>query len=198
MCQPISRGWWRERPTRSAARPLGRRDRDRRSWRCGPEWIARRASALTLLRRPIFLVPLVVLLVLSAAAGWSVWRSGRAGARLGLATLRCRKSSGSSDREEYDAAYRLAQQALTVVPDDPHLRQMYLNSTVLATITSDPPDSSVEMKGYLTFRTRRGYSLGQHAAHGCSHSISGCCGYASSKDGYQSVEASLSGRRIAV
>ena len=151
-------------------------------------------SALTLLRRPIFLVPLVVLLVLSAAAGWSVWRSAaRARWARNVAMPEIQRLS---DREEYDAAYRLAQQALTVVPDDPHLRQMYFNSTVLATITSDPPDSSVEMKGYLTSNAPW-YSLGRTPLTDVRIPF-GMLRVRMSKDGYQSVEASLSGRRIAV
>ena len=149
-------------------------------------------SALTLLRRPALLVPLVVVLGLSAAGGWWVWRSAsRARWARNVAMPEIQRLS---DREEYDAAYRLAQRALTVVPDDPHLLQMYFNSTVLATITSDPPDSSVEMKGYLT-PDAPWYSLGRTPLKDVRIPY-GMLRVRMSKDGYQSVEAAPFGRRI--
>jgi predicted Ser/Thr protein kinase len=111
---------------------------------------ARHASSSTdirrVLRRPAVGVALLILLVAAAAAAWW-WRS---------ATVRVRWARSVAipevlrlvDHDEYDEAYRLLQEALAVLPDDPVLKQKLVDITFLTSITSDPPGAEVAMKGY--------------------------------------------------
>jgi eukaryotic-like serine/threonine-protein kinase len=53
------------------------------------------------------------------------------------------------DRDDYDGAYRLAREALGVLPDDPRLKQIWTNITFPLTIESNPPGADVSIRGYL-------------------------------------------------
>jgi hypothetical protein len=53
------------------------------------------------------------------------------------------------ERDDYDGAYRLAREAIAVLPDDEQLKQIWINTTYPATIQTDPPGADFAMKGYL-------------------------------------------------
>ena len=52
------------------------------------------------------------------------------------------------ETQDFDAAYRLASRALTIAPDDPQVRQHWINIAGPAQIRSEPPGAEVFMKGY--------------------------------------------------
>ena len=79
---------------------------------------------------------------------------------------RCRRPrfSGSSNRGDYAEAFLLARQALDVVPDDPHLRQLWLDVSVPAVVTTDPAGADVAFA--RTERPTAWFSLGRTPLNG--------------------------------
>ena len=55
-----------------------------------------------------------------------------------------------ADNGDYDAAYRLARQALEIIPDDPQLKQLWANVAEDASPKSDPPGADIAVRGYLS------------------------------------------------
>ena len=71
------------------------------------------------------------------------WRvSARANA-MGAHRRRARRFNGSRVRGDYAEAFLLARQALDLVPDDPQLRQLWLNASIPAAMTTDPSGADV-------------------------------------------------------
>jgi eukaryotic-like serine/threonine-protein kinase len=53
-----------------------------------------------------------------------------------------------ADQADYDGAYRLAREAMAVLPDDPQLKQIWIDATFEVTIETNPPGADVALKGY--------------------------------------------------
>jgi eukaryotic-like serine/threonine-protein kinase len=53
-----------------------------------------------------------------------------------------------ADVDDNDGAFRLLQEALTVLPDDPSLKLLLPNISLPVTITTDPPGAEVAFRGY--------------------------------------------------
>jgi hypothetical protein len=100
-----------------------------------------------LFRRRSVVVP-VVLVLTAAAIGGGWWWKTNARARWArtVATAEIQRLAGVDD---YDAAFRLAREALSVLPDDPQLKQQWFNVTFLTTIDSTPQGADVSAKGYV-------------------------------------------------
>jgi dienelactone hydrolase len=100
-----------------------------------------------LVRRPAIVIPAAAALLLIAAGGAWRWQST---SRLRWArTVAIPEIQASMDRAEYDGAYRLARQAMALLPDDVHLAQMWLDLTGGASVDTSPPGADVSVKGYL-------------------------------------------------
>ena len=60
------------------------------------------------------------------------------------------RSSGSSNHGDYVEAFLLARQALDILPDDPHLYQLWLDVSIPAVVTTDPAGADVAIAAYRT------------------------------------------------
>ncbi len=129
-----------------AARPSARevvdrlaRIRDRLAPRPVPVW--------SMLRRPVVLMPVAILILVVAAGGWMWWRANaRVRWARGVAVPQIERLMAQDD---YDGAFRIAREAIAVLPDDPYVRQLWLDTTFLVTIESEPLGADVAVKGYL-------------------------------------------------
>jgi eukaryotic-like serine/threonine-protein kinase len=92
------------------------------------------------------MIPAVAALVAIALGGWWWWS---AGARERWARAAAPRVQQLIDRDDYDGAYRLVREALAVIPDDPPLKQLWVNITYLASIDSTPTGADVAVKTYL-------------------------------------------------
>ena len=104
------------------------------------------ASLTSLLRRPTLLVPASVVMVAAVVA--AVWWGGAIG--------RARRTPAAFPEiqkflavDDYDGAYRVAREAIARDPDDPQLKQLFIDMTFPATFESTPPGADVAVKGYL-------------------------------------------------
>ena len=92
-------------------------------------------------------VPAAILLVAMAAAGGWWWNSA---ARERRARALIAATQAEIDRDDMDGAYRLGREALAILPDDPRLKQLWINLTLATRLDSSPPGADVAVKGYLT------------------------------------------------
>ncbi len=53
---------------------------------------------------------------------------------------------------DYTEAFLLVRQALQAAPDDPALQQLWLDASISADVTSEPPGADVELASYRTAR----------------------------------------------
>ncbi len=100
---------------------------------------------LSYLRRPWFVVGLLVVVCAVAAAAWFGVQLSRARWARNVAlpeVLRLQKA------EQMQAAYALARQAAKYVPDDPQLQQVTNEITVVASITSTPTGAKAFYAAY--------------------------------------------------
>jgi hypothetical protein len=104
------------------------------------------ASVAALLKRPALLVPASVALVAAVVA--AVWWGGTIG--------RARRTPAAFPEiqkflavDDYDGAYRIAREAIARDPDDPQLKQLWIDMTFPTTFESTPPGADVAIKGYL-------------------------------------------------
>jgi dienelactone hydrolase len=95
-------------------------------------------------RRGVFIPAAVVTLAAALAAVW--WFATNAPRREARRLIP--EIQRFADRDDYQGAYRLAREAVQLLPDDQRLRQLWLDTTVLATFTSNPPGAAVAIKGY--------------------------------------------------
>jgi eukaryotic-like serine/threonine-protein kinase len=115
-------------------------------------------SSWTLLRRPAVLWALSLVIIALGAAGW---RSAHAAERARWArSVAAPEIQRLVDQDDYVSAYRLARQALEVLPDDPQLRQLWLNVSVPMSVTGEPAGADVAFKPYGA-STADWYSLGR-------------------------------------
>jgi dienelactone hydrolase len=99
-----------------------------------------------LLRRPRVVLPLVALVVGVGALAWWQWSVN---ARIRWAhVVALPEIQRLADDSQFDRAFRLAREALDVLPDDPRLRQLWLDVTAPASIRTDPPGAEIAIKGY--------------------------------------------------
>ncbi len=91
----------------------------------------------------------LVSLVAAGALGTVWWRESRLN---WVRTTAIPEISKSASVADFDAAFRLARQALAIAPDEPQLRQLWRNVSEPGSFTSDPPGAEVEVQGYLTSR----------------------------------------------
>jgi formylglycine-generating enzyme required for sulfatase activity/pimeloyl-ACP methyl ester carboxylesterase len=99
-----------------------------------------------LLRRPVVALPVLAVLLGVVVLGWWRWSVG---ARVRWAhAVALPEIQRLADESQFDRAFRLAREALDVLPDDPRLRQLWLDVTTPASIRTDPPGADVAIKGY--------------------------------------------------
>jgi serine/threonine protein kinase len=120
-------------------------------------------SSWTLLRRPSVLFALSLVII---ALGVFAWRSAHGAERARWArTVAAPEIQRLVDHDDYDSAFRLARQALEVLPDDPQLRQLWLIVSVPMSVTGEPAGAEVEFKPYGA-STAGWYSLGRTPLEG--------------------------------
>jgi hypothetical protein len=68
-------------------------------------------------------------------------------------TTALRDAARRLDEQDPDTAFRLAERALAVDPDNSHLRRLSADSSRPASITSDPPGADVFVRWYRTRAT---------------------------------------------
>src|SRR5262245_44648486 len=105
--------------------------------------VAASASPAALLRRRQIVVPAAIAAVVLVAAGAFWWISGR---DIRAARRRIPEALALADRYDYDAFYRTARPLVQLLPDDPELKQVWLNLTIGTSIESEPSGADVAMK----------------------------------------------------
>ncbi len=107
----------------------------------------RPVATASLLRRPAVLVPVAIVLLAVAIAGWMWWR---ANAKVrwvrGVAIPEIERLMA---RDDNDGAFRVAREAIALLPDDPYVKQLWIDTTFLVTFESEPSGADVAVKGYL-------------------------------------------------
>jgi eukaryotic-like serine/threonine-protein kinase len=105
-------------------------------------------SSWTLLRRPPVLAALSLAII---AMGAVAWRSAHAAERARWArTVAVPEIQRLVDHDDYVSAFHLARRALEILPDDPQIRQLWLNVSVPMSVTGEPSGAEVEFKPYGT------------------------------------------------
>jgi dienelactone hydrolase len=94
--------------------------------------------------RPVLIAAAAVGAIL-VAGGTLWWQSGR---EVREARRRLPEILGLAERYDYDGFYRAARTVVPVLSEDLHLRQVWVNLTISATIDSQPSDAEVLVKGY--------------------------------------------------
>ena len=92
---------------------------------------------------------LVLLLVAATAVAW-MWR--RESQRRWVSSTAVPEITRLAAAGDADAAFRLAQQATAIAPDDPLLQQVSTNVSFPSSLTSDPPGADVFVRGFLSTR----------------------------------------------
>ncbi len=119
-------------------------------------------SLLGLFRRPAVMVPALVVILAMAAGGWQ-WRANASRVHWAR-TIAAPEIQRLSDHGDYTEAFLLARQALAVVPDDPHVKQLWLDASIPSVlVTTDPVGADVTFAAYRTPTTW--VSARQDAAH---------------------------------
>ena len=98
-----------------------------------------------LLRRPAVTMALLVCVAATAAGGFYWWFSGR---DVRAARARMPEILAAAEKHDVDGFYRAALAAVPVLKDDLHLRNLWINQTMIATFDSSPSDAEVSVKGY--------------------------------------------------
>jgi eukaryotic-like serine/threonine-protein kinase len=144
-------------------------------------------SLLALFRRPVVMVTTVLVILAVAAGGWR-WRVGTSRARWAR-IVAAPEVQRLSDHGDYAEAFVLARQALEIVPDDPHLKQLWLDASVPAAVSTDPPGADVAFAAYRT--PTAWFPLGRTPLDGVRHPR-GLIRMRISKAGFQPIEGSVS------
>ena len=175
----------KDRVGRPAAQELVRRLTAIRDARATPPPV----SLGRALRRPAVLVP-SVLLLLAAIAGGGWWWKTTARAQWAR-TVALPEIQRLVSVDDYDAAYRLATEALAVLPDDPQLKQLLFNITFLTTIDSVPTGADVSVRGYVA-NDREWIPLGRTPLENTRVPF-GQVRLRIAKDGFAPIETTLGG-----
>ncbi len=101
-----------------------------------------------LVRRPLMRLVLAGLLV-ALVAGAGYWRVVQGRVRW-VRTVAAPEITRLADQGDVAAAFVLAREALAILPDDPHVRQLWLNVSLPASITTEPAGAKVEFVPYRT------------------------------------------------
>jgi eukaryotic-like serine/threonine-protein kinase len=120
-------------------------------------------SSWTLLRRPKVLMALFIVVLAITGSAWRWWTVA-AHARWAR-TVAAPEIQRLVDQDDYVGAFGLARQALEVLPDDPLLRQLWLNVSVPMAVTGEPAGADVAFKPYGA-STVDWYSLGRTPLEG--------------------------------
>ncbi|HEY7191033.1 MAG TPA: protein kinase [Vicinamibacterales bacterium] len=107
---------------------------------------ARGRHVVALLTRPAVIVGIALLLATTASAVWW-WRTLSARAQWAR-TVAAPEVERLATDGDYAAAFVLAHRALDVLPDDPHLRQLLLDVSMLASLTTEPSGADVSFTSY--------------------------------------------------
>jgi dienelactone hydrolase len=97
-------------------------------------------------RRPVVMAAVLLVVSVSAAGAWRVY--ARASRVRWAHTVAGPEIQRLFNHGDYTEAFLLARQALDVVPDDPHLRQLWANVSIPAVVTTDPPGADVTFAAY--------------------------------------------------
>jgi dienelactone hydrolase len=122
-----------------------------------------RPSLLALLGRPAVLVPAIVLVLAIATGGWR-WRAAASRARWAR-SVAAPEAQRLLDHGDCVEAYLLVRQALSVLPDDRHLYQLWNDVSFPGLVTTDPPGADVALAPYGT-PTTTWSSLGRTPLNG--------------------------------
>lgn len=150
---------------------------------------ARSATSLSgvrgLIVRPVVLGTVLLVMVATAAAGWQ-WRVTTARVRWAR-TVAAPEIQRLTNRGQFAEAFSLARQAVDVDPDDPHLRQLWLDVSVPGNITTDPEGADV---AFTSYRAPAGwFALGRTPLEGVRIPRT-LVRLRLSKDGFQPIEGS--------
>ncbi len=105
------------------------------------------ANLGAVLRRRAVLIPTIIVALAGIAALGVWWASGR---EARAARGRVPELLQLADRFDYDGFYREARNVVPLLPDDLHIKQVWLNMTFpVNSIESNPPGADVWVKGYL-------------------------------------------------
>src|SRR5260221_317212 len=142
---------------------------------------------LAFFRRPAVMATGLLMILAMAASGWR-WRVAASRVRWAhnIAAPEIQRLSNHGDDVE---AFLLARQALAAVPDDPYLRQLWLDVSVPAAVATDPVGADVAFAAYRTPTTW--YPLGRTPLDGVRNPR-GLLRVRISKTGFQPIEASAS------
>ena len=103
-------------------------------------------SLLGVLRRPASLAWVALLLIL---AGFAAWRWHLSSSRAAWArTDAAAEISRLTRAGDIASAFVLAREALAIVPDDPHLKQLWLDVTVPWDVTTEPAGADLQIAVY--------------------------------------------------
>jgi dienelactone hydrolase len=107
---------------------------------------ARERRIRTLARRPAVMVTAAAVLIV---AGALAWRWSRTSAREEWARrIAAPQIEQLTAQGDFTAAYLLARRALAALPDDPHLQQLWLDTTVPVSVDTDPDGADVSIASY--------------------------------------------------
>jgi serine/threonine protein kinase len=143
---------------------------------------------LAFIRRPAVMAAVAVVLIVLGAAGWR-WRASasRGHWARSLAPAEIQRLSNLGD---YVPAFLLARDALAIAPDDPHLKQLWLDVSVPGVVTTEPPGAEVEFSAYRS-ETPAWFPLGRTPLNGV-RIPRGLTRVRISKAGFQTIEGSAS------
>ena len=144
-------------------------------------------SLLALFRRPAVMVTMLLVILAMAGGAWR-WRAATSNV-LWARTVAAPEAQRLLDHGDYDNAFLLARQALDVVPDDPHLRQLWLDVSIPAVVTTDPVGADVAFAAYRAPTTW--FPIGRTPLEDV-RIARGLIRVRISKAGFQPIEGSLS------
>ena len=145
-------------------------------------------SVRALLRRPSVMVPVLAVMLAVVAGGWR-WRVDVSRARWAR-TIAAPEAQRLLNHGDYAEAFLLVRQALAVVPDDPNVKQLWLDASIPAYVTTAPPGADVAIARYGT-RAPVWLPLGQTPLDGV-RMPRGQVRVRISKAGFQPIEGSSS------
>jgi eukaryotic-like serine/threonine-protein kinase len=145
-------------------------------------------SLLEPFRRPVVMVAVLLGILTIAVAGWR-WRAVTSRVQWAR-TIAAPEIQRLLHRGDTGEAFLLARQALDLAPEDPYLKQLWLDVSIPANLISDPAGADVAFTTYRTPSTTW-FPLGQTPLRGV-RIPRGLIRVRVSRPGFQSIEGSLS------